>query len=185
MNYTRRGLLTGIARALAEGVPESCPRPPALPPFLRPPGAIDESAFHRTCTRCTDCLDACPHQAIRRLGPEFGEQAGTPAIIPEESPCLLCEDLPCIAACTTAALQPVPRRRVRMGTARIDLDRCYLAMGQPCDYCLTRCPLKREAIDLDDRGLPKIHDANCTGCGVCQFICPAPRGAVTVTPAHT
>jgi hypothetical protein len=33
---------------------------------------------------------------------------GTPVIFAEEAACQLCEDLPCIAACGTEALMPVP-----------------------------------------------------------------------------
>jgi ferredoxin-type protein NapG len=29
---------------------------------------------------------------------------------------------------------------------------------------------------------PKIVDAHCTGCGVCQFVCPAPDNAVLLVP---
>ena len=32
--------------------------------FLRPPGALDESAFAQTCSRCGDCVRVCPAQCI-------------------------------------------------------------------------------------------------------------------------
>lgn len=150
-------------------------------PYLRPPGALDESAFRRACTRCTDCLEACPYDAIRRLGPEFGDADGTPAIIVREAPCYLCQDMPCVAACTTGALRPVERQEIAMGTAVIDLDQCYQAHGQPCDYCVTRCPLKQAAINWDDRRWPKINPDGCVGCGVCAHLCPAEAVMVTTS----
>ena len=185
MNCTRRTFFTAFARSLADGIASLAPtRPTTCRPFLRPPGALEEERFIEACTRCTDCLEACPHQAIRRLGPEFGQRAGTPAILPDEVPCMLCEDLPCITACDEGALINTPKRQVKMGTARIDLRHCYQAQGQPCDYCVTRCPLKGEAIDWDERGLPAVDACACVGCGVCQYLCPAPALAIEVVPAE-
>lgn len=149
--------------------------------WIRPPGALPEPQFHATCTRCTDCAEACPYDSIRRLGPEFGPAAGTPAIIPTESPCYLCEDMPCIAACEPKALVQLPVQDVNMGLAVLDPAGCYLSQGQPCDYCLTRCPLGAQAIALGPESIPLIDQKGCTGCGVCAYLCPA--DALTIIPA--
>ena len=39
--------------------------------WTRPPGALPERDFLQACTGCADCLSACPHSAIRRLGESF------------------------------------------------------------------------------------------------------------------
>ena len=148
--------------------------------FLRPPGALAEEEFLAKCTRCTDCLLACPHNAIRRLGEEMRGAGATPVIVPEESPCKLCPDLPCAAACQTGALRLVDLCEVKMGKARINYQACYQAAGQPCDYCITACPLKADAISADERGVPKVKDGGCVGCGICAYYCPA--DAIKVTP---
>ncbi len=185
MSYTRRQFFSGVAHALADSVEKMAvraakpfrddapPAPPSSPPFLRPPGARVEPAFLNTCTRCTDCIEACPYDSIRRLGPEFGDIAGTPGIIPDESPCYLCEDMPCISACEPAALMPTPREQVDMGLAVIDLTTCYQAAGQPCDYCVVRCPLKQTAIRMNEDDVPQIDPQGCVGCAVCAYLCPA------------
>ncbi len=151
-----------------------------LAKWLRPPGALPEPQFLKACTQCTDCQTACPYDSIRRLGPEFGENAGTPAIIPSESPCYLCEDMPCISACEPLALLPVAQSDVTMGTAVIDLQACYVSQGQRCDYCVARCPVQLQAIQFGDDKLPIIKEDGCTGCGVCDYICPA--NAITIRP---
>lgn len=149
--------------------------------WLRPPGAGPEREFLTLCTRCTACQEVCPHQSIRRLGPEFGGVAGTPVIIPGESPCYLCDELPCIAACEPGALRSTAKSSVRMGKATICEPNCYAAQGNPCDYCVVRCPLRSTAIAMDGRGIPAISDDGCVGCGVCVYLCPAK--AIEIAPA--
>ena len=41
-------------------------------PVLRPPGAISEKAFLQACTRCEECIHACPKDAIQRAPKKFG-----------------------------------------------------------------------------------------------------------------
>lgn len=187
MAYSRRQFFTQLGRSVAanlssayqevlaepleENRQESSRTP--LATWTRPPGAVAEPAFQTNCTRCTACQEACPYDSIRRLGPEFGDNVGTPAIIPDESPCYLCEDMPCITACEPAALLPVAREDVTMGTAVLEERACYLAQGQPCDYCFVRCPLGRKAIAPGEGGLPVIDEKGCVGCGVCAYLCPA------------
>ena len=77
-------------------------------PFLRPPGALPEPEFLAACTRCDDCVAACPHMAIRKAGGEFGEALrGTPIILPRLAACRLCRHWKCIDACLPQALRRV------------------------------------------------------------------------------
>ncbi|RMF84838.1 MAG: 4Fe-4S dicluster domain-containing protein [Planctomycetota bacterium] len=180
---SRRGFFTEIGRSLARGIlapVPAAPRKSARLTWVRPPGALPEPQFLDACTRCTDCLLACPHQSIRKLGHEFGDNLGTPAIIPDESPCHLCEGLPCVAACTTGALVGDDPASVRMATAVVDEAKCYSAQGQPCDYCVERCPIGPAAIRFAGN-LPVIQEDACSGCGVCVYLCPA--NALHLRPA--
>ncbi len=146
-----------------------------LPDFVRPPGALPEKEFLAACTRCDDCVKACPHWVIRKAGPGFGESvADTPIVIPRNNPCLFCDNLPCIAACGPQALiPPAPGKSPKIGLAVVDMKACYLAQGQPCDYCMIHCPEKPNAVTIGERGIPPNIDAEaCTGCGICAQICP-------------
>lgn len=51
------------------------------------------------CTRCDKCLQGCPHDAIVHAPDRLREAAGTPIIDPDQQPCMMCDDFPCIAAC--------------------------------------------------------------------------------------
>ena len=162
------------------------PRPPKTPqqlllPFLRPPGAADEASFLRSCERCDKCAQACEYNAIRPLSPAYAEAANTPALLPSSEGCRLCEGLPCAAACPTAALSVVPRTEVKMGTATLDEARCWSMQGQPCDYCISACPLGPEVLWLEGRR-PTIDPDRCTGCGMCEYFCTQTPRAITIVP---
>jgi ferredoxin-type protein NapG len=132
--------------------------------WLRPPGAVEEKTFLERCTGCADCLEACPHDAIQTLSSN-----GTPVIFPEDSPCQLCEDLPCIGACETDALLPLAGpAQVNMGVAKVLPKMC--TAGDGCNACVSKCPTG--AISMDFALLRiKVDDTICVGCGVCQYIC--------------
>jgi len=164
------------------GAPARSAPPTLRPEFLRPPGAAPEPRFLRLCDRCNDCATACPHHAIVPLSPAYGSASGTPAILPRHVPCHLCNDLPCGAACPTGALTVVPLTEVRMGVARLEPDRCWAVMGQPCDYCVTECPVGPSALGLD--GLHPVVGEACVGCGMCVHICTATTPALRIEPAH-
>lgn len=160
--------------------------PPAPTGWVRPPNALAEAAFLVACTKCGDCLKACPHYVLRKLGPESGPRLlETPVLFPRENPCLLCDGVPCAAACGTGALRkPFPGEIPRLGAARVDASKCYVARGQPCDYCVKACPEKPKAIRVTSAGSPAevLGDA-CTGCGRCVQICPTEAVSLEALPS--
>lgn len=148
-------------------------------PVFRPPGAVEEQQFLAGCTRCNDCADACPQQAIRPLPERFGSIAGTPTIIAESSACLVCEDFPCVTACPTGVLDL--RVPTLMGTAKITEHLCLAHHGTFCSVCRERCPVPG-AIEVS-AGKPSVDEQACVGCGVCRYVCPAPENAILLMPA--
>ena len=153
------------------------------PGLIRPPGALEEAEFLALCTKCDDCMNACPHGSIKKAGSRFGAAGNTPVIIPSEKPCYLCDDFPCIKACVAKALLPVAdKREVRMGKAYIDLTLCYKEVeggGTMYPLCVLKCPLSGEAISMED-SKPVVDYEKCVGCGVCESACLAINNQVAI-----
>lgn len=140
-------------------------------PLLRPPGAIAESRFAQACTQCDACIQACPRSAIKKAPRKLGLLVmGTPYIEPMQNPCVLCDDLPCIAVCEDGALLPVKNKHdVKMGYAILDKEKCQAYGSSPCRQCITDCPISG-AVTQGPAG-PVFHENICTGCGICVWAC--------------
>ena len=151
---------------------------PAALAVLRPPGAVAEGDFLKACTRCGDCASACPHDAIRKAPARLREAEGTPIVDPLASPCLMCEDLPCIAACETGALRS--EAPAALGSARVAPLDCLNRLATPCSVCVERCPVPGAIDFVGD--VPQVNERLCTGCGICQHVCPAPQNAILMLP---
>lgn len=154
----------------------------SVPPrtdWLRPPGAVTETLFLERCTRCGDCLNACPYGSIIAHPAD-----GYPVLFADQSPCWLCADLPCIAACETDALKPVASlQAINMGLAKVSHRDCTASQG--CNACVSRCPTQALAMDFSSLRLQVIED-HCVGCGLCEQTCRTvnDRIAIRVTPAR-
>ncbi len=185
-----------VAFLVSTGVAVYGERSRALPTYaLRPPGALEGRRFLASCSRCGLCVRDCPYGALRlsRLGEPV--PAGTPYFVAREIPCEMCEDIPCINACPTGALD---RRlediyKARMGLAVVvDHETCLNYLGLRCDTCYRACPLIDEAITLEPQHnkrsgrhtifVPVVHSEACTGCGKCERVCVLDTAAIKVFP---
>lgn len=160
---------------------------------LRPPGATAE--FLAACIRCGQCVRACPYHTLQLVGLFGRGGTGSPHYEPRQVPCEMCEDLPCVKACPTGALDPelTDIKKARMGLAvLVDQETCLNYLGLRCGVCYRACPGIDQAITLEAKHnkrsgkhtlfLPKVHSAYCTGCGKCERACVLETPAIKVLP---
>ncbi|MCK9985713.1 MAG: ferredoxin-type protein NapG [Azoarcus sp.] len=189
--------VAGGACLLSLGVGLYAKQASALPAVaLRPPGALAEADFLAACVRCGLCVRDCPYDTLKLAELGDGVATGTPYFTARQIPCEMCEDIPCVAACPTGALDHglTDIGKARMGLAvLIDHETCLNFLGLRCDVCYRVCPVIDKAITLErqhnprsDRHamlLPTVHSDYCTGCGKCEKSCVLPgEAAIKVLP---
>ena len=141
---------------------------------LRPPGAGPDAEFTDRCTRCDDCLPACPRNLIRR------GDGGFPELDPGRGGCDFCGA--CAAVCAVAALRPaIHPWRWRVAAD----DRCLALRGVSCRSCGDCCERGALGFRLAVGGSARleINPDLCNGCGECIGICPA--HSLSLVPALT
>jgi len=163
---------------------------------IRPPGALPEDSFLSACVRCGLCVRDCPYDtlSLAELG-AGGPATGTPFFTARNIPCEMCEDIPCVAACPTGALDKGLTRidDAKMGVAvLVDQENCLNYLGLRCDVCYRVCPAIDKAITLEQTHnarsghhaifMPTVHADYCTGCGKCEKSCVLPQAAIKVLP---
>lgn len=162
---------------------------------LRPPGALPESAFQSACVRCGLCVRACPYDTLKLAGFGDGPAIGTPYFIARDVPCEMCDDIPCVRACPTGALEHslTDIEEARMGEASlVGRESCLNMKGLRCDVCYRVCPVIDKAITLQATHNartkrhaifePVVHPDACTGCGKCEKSCVLEVAAIRVLP---
>ena len=176
----------------------------AAPLILRPPGALGEEDFLKTCIKCGLCVEACPYDTLLLSKPGDNNPIGTPFFVPRDVPCYMCDDIPCVPVCPTGALKTEnvqsekdggmvwDIKKMDMGVAVIDTKSCIAFWGIQCDACYRACPLLDEAISLvydkNERTgkhaflTPVVHPDVCTGCGLCERACVTEKAAIFVLP---
>ena len=152
----RRGFLRGRS---------SAPSP------LRPPWAGNEATFAQRCTRCADCLPACPQHIL------VAAPGAYPTVDFSKGECTFCGA--CVTACKPGALrreegEPPWQVKAVLG------DRCLPRQGVVCRLCGDLCEVRaiRFPPRLGGVLLPVVDSDLCTGCGAC--VAPCPVGAVSV-----
>jgi ferredoxin-type protein NapG len=168
----------------------------ALVPFvLRPPGALAEADFLGACIRCGMCVRDCPYHILELAKPESPVATGSPYFTARSLPCEMCEDIPCVKACPTGALDHglTDINKAKMGLAVVvDHETCLNFLGLRCDVCYRVCPAIDKAITLELQQntrtgrhtmfIPTVHSEHCTGCGKCEKSCITEEASIKVLP---
>ncbi len=157
MDPRRRSFLRGkLAEASAQEV-TAAPRPPWS---LRP-----DAQFTARCTRCGDCVRACPRGVLHAGDGSFVQ------IRFDAAGCSLCGE--CASACPTGAIDrqasPAPFLW-RVAVA----DHCLNRRGVECRVCGEACETRalRFRPALGGIAALSIDLEACTGCGDCVSVCP-------------
>ena len=168
--------------------------------LLRPPGAIKENDFLKTCIKCGLCVEACPYDTLVLAKPGDHKPIGTPYFEPRSVPCYMCTDIPCVPVCPTGALDEksvttndvLDINKAEMGLAVVDEESCIAFWGIQCDACYRACPLLGVAITIEYQKnertgkhafmKPVVHSDPCTGCGLCERACVTQKAAIQILP---
>ncbi|MDD2889744.1 MAG: 4Fe-4S dicluster domain-containing protein [bacterium] len=149
--------------------------------LIRPPGALPETDFLKTCIRCAKCMKICPTKGLQPTLMEAGINGMlTPMLVSRiggcEKDCTGCGKI-----CPTSAIRNLSQEEktyAKIGTAVIDEKRCIAwAEQKTCLICDEACPYN--AIDsvartIDNISLlrPTVRKDICMGCGICESRCP-------------
>lgn len=134
---------------------------------IRPPWSIPEQQFLNDCTRCNDCISACPNNIIT-VG-----SGGYPVIDFQRGACVFCDA--CIKACDANALQRTTPEAPAWNLVLTITDACLAFKKIECRVCAEVC--QESAIRFPPRlggiAWPLINNELCTGCGACISPCPS------------
>lgn len=149
-------------------------QPAPAAPTLRLPWALDDTSFTDHCTRCSDCLRACPEQIIVR------GDGGFPQVDFTKGACTFCH------ACVDVCAQPVFSSESQPWQAQaIISDGCLTRQQVFCQNCKDACAPRAIRFQFGRQGIsyPQVLAEACTGCGAC--VAPCPTGAIRIEPVST
>jgi len=169
MDPRRRFFLRAAARP-AELAAARVPQP-------RPPWALrPDAAFTERCSRCGDCVRACPRGLLAAGGAGGAGAAGLggfPVLSFARQGCDECGA--CRSACTTGAIVPVIAAAPPAFTWRVAIGTGCLAQHRvECRLCADACDARalRFVPALGGVAQLRIDTEACTGCGECVSLCP-------------
>ena len=193
-NTVRRGMLAALVGAAVPGVAFGRSASPiaALTRKLEPeravavvpPGAQSVQQLSARCTGCQLCVSACPNQVLR--GTDHGSGMLQPTMAFERGYCRV-NCVTCAEVCPAGAIRPITpaqKSSMQIGRAVINLGRCITVTDKvTCTACAKICPPR--VINLvgpeDVPKKPVVDAERCTGCGACEYVCPArPFAAIYV-----
>jgi MauM/NapG family ferredoxin protein len=191
LDFSRRGFLWsftgGVSTAiLVDRTPFAALRDRHQ--MIRPPGAIPEADFLKTCIRCGECMKSC---LTNTLQPSLWESglAGLWApkmelrFAPCEQDCNVCGKV-----CPTQALRALSleeKTHAKVGTAVLRKELCLdWAQDKLCLICDEVCPYNAIVFrTVEGYRRPVVIASKCNGCGYCETRCPIEgESAIVVVP---
>ena len=145
--------------------------------LIRPPGAIPETDFMRTCVRCAECMKSCPTNTLQPCLWESGLVGlWTPKMdlrfAPCEQNCNVCGKVCPIQAIRSVSLEE--KTHAKVGTALLNRDLCLVwAQDKLCLICDEICPYNAIVFrTVEGYRRPVVVASRCNGCGFCEQRCP-------------
>lgn len=131
----------------------------------RPPWSMPEAGFVDACSRCDDCVKACPTGLLKR------GDGGFPVADFSAAACTFCGD--CAKACKTGAIATDTSQEPWQFTIRIG-EGCLAHQRVECRVCGEICEARAIRFPLVAGGVPRpeIDTDACSGCGACLAPCP-------------
>lgn len=136
---------------------------------LRPPWALIEADFQAHCTRCSECVNACPTRLLVVGGGGYPEADFSPSRSTEG--CNFCAR--CLEVCEDGALVKSEGRAPWSLRAVINGD-CLASRQVVCYTCSDACDVRAIRFQPLPGGMaiPLLDSALCNGCGACVSDCP-------------
>lgn len=139
------------------------------------PAGIDTfEKFKSRCNFCLACIQACPSHVL-----EPGMKIGQ-GVLPQQSfrmgwcdaSCHTCSEVCPTGAITTLTAEE--KSLVQTGHAIWIKENCRLTDGETCQACVDACPYGCiEEVRNGRKTYLLVSNHRCTGCGACEFSCPA------------
>jgi ferredoxin len=156
--------------------------------LIRPPGALPEGDFLRTCIRCGECMKSCVTNTLQPCVTEAGlEGLWTPRM---ELRFAACEQNcnVCGKVCPTQAIRSLSleeKTHAKVGTAVLKKESCLVwAQDKLCLICDEICPYNAIVFrTIEGYRRPVVLPSHCNGCGFCEARCPVQgESAIVVAP---
>ncbi len=191
VDFSRRGFLYSLAGGLGVGF-LATQTPFTLKQskhqLIRPPGAIPETEFLRTCIRCGECMKSCLTNTLQPCLWESGLSGlWTPKMDPRLAPC----DQNCYVCgkvCPTQAIRSLSleeKTHAKVGTAVLRKEMCLVwSQNKICLICDEICPYNAIVFrPVEGYRRPVVIASKCNGCGFCEQRCPVKgESAIVVVP---
>ncbi len=156
--------------------------------IIRPPGAIPETEFLRTCIRCGECMKSCLTNTLQPSLWESGFSGlWTPKMDLRLAPCDQNCNV-CGKVCPTQAIRALSleeKNHAKVGTAVLRKEMCLVwAENKLCLICDEICPYNAIVFrPVEGYRRPVVIASKCNGCGFCEQRCPVKgESAIVVVP---